>query len=178
MWLTHSHARKNKRKHRHILWKRYNFEKYGDVNFWLWLLVLVSAIRPHLWPLTFVFLSEVHPLLGVKGDSKSKKKAAGRPKGSKGKDKDSPFRPKVCRDRAEGLGTPGKTPLRPLTRGLSSAVIGRIYFLLAFLSFLLWPLCCLHNNACVCDRIFGVYFLCDIPMMQHCDVLKLVQTRC
>ncbi|XP_052394578.1 retinoblastoma-binding protein 5 isoform X1 [Carassius gibelio] len=50
---------------------------------------------------------EVHPLLGVKGDSKSKKKAAGRPKGSKGKDKDSPFRPKVCRDRAEGLGTPG-----------------------------------------------------------------------
>ncbi|NP_956539.1 retinoblastoma-binding protein 5 [Danio rerio] len=27
---------------------------------------------------------EVHPLLGVKGDSKSKKKAAGRPKGSKG----------------------------------------------------------------------------------------------
>ncbi|XP_048037885.1 retinoblastoma-binding protein 5 isoform X1 [Megalobrama amblycephala] len=50
---------------------------------------------------------EVHPLLGVKGDSKSKKKAAGRPKGSKGKDKDSPFRSKVCRDRAEGLGTPG-----------------------------------------------------------------------
>ncbi|XP_016421702.1 LOW QUALITY PROTEIN: retinoblastoma-binding protein 5 [Sinocyclocheilus rhinocerous] len=50
---------------------------------------------------------EVHPLLGVKGDSKSKKKAAGRPKGSKGKDKDSPFRPKVCWDRAEGLGTPG-----------------------------------------------------------------------
>ncbi|KAF7654156.1 hypothetical protein LDENG_00073370 [Lucifuga dentata] len=27
---------------------------------------------------------EVHPLLGVKGDSKSKKKTAGRPKGSKG----------------------------------------------------------------------------------------------
>ncbi|XP_016387003.1 retinoblastoma-binding protein 5-like, partial [Sinocyclocheilus rhinocerous] len=50
---------------------------------------------------------EVHPLLGVKGDSKSKKKAAGRPKGSKGKDKDSPFRPKVYRDRAEGLGMPG-----------------------------------------------------------------------
>ncbi|XP_042604870.1 LOW QUALITY PROTEIN: retinoblastoma-binding protein 5, partial [Cyprinus carpio] len=49
---------------------------------------------------------EVHPLLGVKGDSKSKKKAAGRPKGSKGKDKDS-RRPKVFRDRAEGLGTPG-----------------------------------------------------------------------
>uniref|UniRef100_A0A8C1VZ24 Retinoblastoma binding protein 5 n=1 Tax=Cyprinus carpio TaxID=7962 RepID=A0A8C1VZ24_CYPCA len=56
---------------------------------------------------------EVHPLLGVKGDSKSKKKAAGRPKGSKGKDKDSPFRPKVCRDRAEGLGTPGKTTSDP-----------------------------------------------------------------
>lgn len=88
-----------------------------------------------------VFLSEVHPLLGVKGDSKSKKKAAGRPKGSKGKDKDSPFRSKVCRDRAEGLGTPGKTPAAtfdPWVRcGLSSAVIGRVYFLLAFLSLLL-----------------------------------------
>ncbi len=57
--------------------------------------------------------AEVHPLLGVKGDSKSKKKAAGRPKGSKGKDKDSPFRPKVCRDRAEGLGTPGKMTFDP-----------------------------------------------------------------
>uniref|UniRef100_A0A672IQ39 Retinoblastoma-binding protein 5 n=1 Tax=Salarias fasciatus TaxID=181472 RepID=A0A672IQ39_SALFA len=40
---------------------------------------------------------EVHPLLGVKGDGKSKKKAAGRPKGSKGKDKDFPFRPKPYR---------------------------------------------------------------------------------
>lgn len=40
------------------------------------------------------FPSEVHPLLGVKGDGKSKKKTAGRPKGSKGKDKDFPFRPK------------------------------------------------------------------------------------
>ncbi|MEQ2179407.1 Retinoblastoma-binding protein 5, partial [Goodea atripinnis] len=38
--------------------------------------------------------SDVHPLLGVKGDSKSKKKTAGRPKGSKGKDKDFSFRPK------------------------------------------------------------------------------------
>ncbi len=74
--------------------------------------------------------AEVHPLLGVKGDSKSKKKAAGRPKGSKGKDKDSPFRPKVCRDRAEGLGTPGKMTFDPPPCpawgrcGLSSAVIG------------------------------------------------------
>ncbi|XP_051549892.1 retinoblastoma-binding protein 5-like isoform X1 [Myxocyprinus asiaticus] len=54
---------------------------------------------------------EVHPLLGVKGDSKSKKKAAGRPKGSKGKEKDSAFRPKLYqdrdRDRAEGFGVPG-----------------------------------------------------------------------
>lgn len=41
--------------------------------------------------------SEVHPLLGVKGDGKSKKKTAGRPKGSKGKDKDFPFRPKPYR---------------------------------------------------------------------------------
>uniref|UniRef100_A0A674DN72 Retinoblastoma-binding protein 5 n=1 Tax=Salmo trutta TaxID=8032 RepID=A0A674DN72_SALTR len=40
---------------------------------------------------------EVHPLLGVKGDSKSKKKTAGRPKGSKGKEKDFPFRPKPYR---------------------------------------------------------------------------------
>lgn len=42
----------------------------------------------------YCFFSEVHPLLGVKGDGKSKKKTAGRPKGSKGKDKDFPFRPK------------------------------------------------------------------------------------
>lgn len=39
--------------------------------------------------------AEVHPLLGVKGDGKSKKKQAGRPKGSKGKEKDSPFKPKL-----------------------------------------------------------------------------------
>ena len=42
-------------------------------------------------------LSEVHPLLGVKGDGKSKKKTAGRPKGSKGKEKDFSFRPKAYR---------------------------------------------------------------------------------
>ncbi|XP_046731528.1 retinoblastoma-binding protein 5 isoform X3 [Silurus meridionalis] len=46
---------------------------------------------------------EVHPLLGVKGDGKSKK-AAGRPKGSKGKEKDSTFRPKLFeRDRGAEL---------------------------------------------------------------------------
>lgn len=45
---------------------------------------------PYLCPFT-----EVHPLLGVKGDGKSKKKQAGRPKGSKGKEKDSPFKPKL-----------------------------------------------------------------------------------
>uniref|UniRef100_A0A8C5LUE4 RB binding protein 5, histone lysine methyltransferase complex subunit n=1 Tax=Leptobrachium leishanense TaxID=445787 RepID=A0A8C5LUE4_9ANUR len=38
---------------------------------------------------------EVHPLLGVKGDSKSKKKQSGRPKGTKGKERDSPFKPKT-----------------------------------------------------------------------------------
>ncbi|XP_063811163.1 retinoblastoma-binding protein 5 isoform X2 [Pseudophryne corroboree] len=38
---------------------------------------------------------EVHPLLGVKGDSKSKKKQSGRPKGAKGKERDSPFKPKT-----------------------------------------------------------------------------------
>uniref|UniRef100_A0A3B4B4E5 Uncharacterized protein n=1 Tax=Periophthalmus magnuspinnatus TaxID=409849 RepID=A0A3B4B4E5_9GOBI len=42
---------------------------------------------------------EVHPLLGVKGDSKSKKKTAGRPKGSKGKDREF-VRSKAFRDRA------------------------------------------------------------------------------
>lgn len=45
---------------------------------------------------------EVHPLLGVKGDGKSKKKAAGRPKGGKGKEKDSAFRPKLFGDRERG----------------------------------------------------------------------------
>lgn len=38
---------------------------------------------------------EVHPLLGVKGDSKSKKKQSGRPKGAKGKERDSPFKSKI-----------------------------------------------------------------------------------
>lgn len=38
---------------------------------------------------------EVHPLLGVKGDGKSRKKQAGLPKGSKGKEKDSPFKQKL-----------------------------------------------------------------------------------
>uniref|UniRef100_A0A3Q3NJW2 Retinoblastoma binding protein 5 n=1 Tax=Labrus bergylta TaxID=56723 RepID=A0A3Q3NJW2_9LABR len=55
---------------------------------------------------------EVHPLLGVKGDGKSKKKTAGRPKGSKGKDKDFPFRPKPYRGERpafpmEALGSSG-----------------------------------------------------------------------
>lgn len=51
--------------------------------------------------------SEVHPLLGVKGDSKSKKKTAGRPKGSKGKDKDFSFKPKPYRrDRPSFPGVP------------------------------------------------------------------------
>ncbi|KAJ8346342.1 hypothetical protein AAFF_G00208110, partial [Aldrovandia affinis] len=36
--------------------------------------------------------AEVHPLLGVKGDSKSKKKSAGRPKGSKGKERERLFK--------------------------------------------------------------------------------------
>lgn len=54
-------------------------------------------------------------MLGVKGDGKSKKKAAGRPKGSKGKEKDSTFRPKLFdreRDRGvelDGAGLKGKT---------------------------------------------------------------------
>lgn len=52
--------------------------------------------------------AEVHPLLGVKGDGKSKKKQAGRPKGSKGKEKDSPFKPKLYKgDR--GLPLEGST---------------------------------------------------------------------
>lgn len=51
----------------------------------------------HLINLNHPLSTEVHPLLGVKGDGKSKKKTAGRPKGSKGKDKDFPFRPKPYR---------------------------------------------------------------------------------
>lgn len=46
-------------------------------------------------PVPLCPFTEVHPLLGVKGDGKSKKKQAGRPKGSKGKEKDSPFKPKL-----------------------------------------------------------------------------------
>lgn len=46
-------------------------------------------------PMPVCPFTEVHPLLGVKGDGKSKKKQAGRPKGSKGKEKDSPFKPKL-----------------------------------------------------------------------------------
>lgn len=91
--------------------------------------------------------SEVHPLLGVKGDGKSKKKAAGRPKGSKGKDKDFPFRPKPYRGdrpsfpvealgssgtggggagggmkgRAEGVLAPGKHATTPAAESGSSA---------------------------------------------------------
>ncbi|NXO75053.1 RBBP5 protein, partial [Sitta europaea] len=66
-------------------------------------------------------LPEVHPLLGVKGDGKSKKKQAGRPKGSKGKDKDSPFKPKLYKgDRGalplEGAAK-GKVQAEPLTAG-------------------------------------------------------------
>lgn len=81
-------------------------------------------------------LAEVHPLLGVKGDSKSKKKTAGRPKGSKGKEKDSPFRPKLYGDRErerdrglsvdgavkgrpEAVPVPGKTPPGPACHTLA-----------------------------------------------------------
>ncbi|KAI5608181.1 retinoblastoma-binding protein 5 isoform X1, partial [Silurus asotus] len=57
----------------------------------------------------------VHPLLGVKGDGKSKKKAAGRPKGSKGKEKDSTFRPKLFeRDRGAELDGAGLKATRPV----------------------------------------------------------------
>lgn len=53
-------------------------------------LVAYGFLSMPIYPFT-----EVHPLLGVKGDGKSKKKQAGRPKGSKGKEKDSPFKPKL-----------------------------------------------------------------------------------
>ncbi|KAG7281577.1 hypothetical protein CRUP_010052 [Coryphaenoides rupestris] len=52
---------------------------------------------------------EVHPLLGVKGDGKSKKKTAGRPKGSKGKEKDFPFRPKAYRGERPAFPTEAQT---------------------------------------------------------------------
>ena len=48
--------------------------------------------------LCIIFCTEVHSLLGVKGDNKSKKKGAGRPKGSKSKDKDVTFRSKPHQD--------------------------------------------------------------------------------
>lgn len=54
-------------------------------------------------------LSEVHPLLGVKGDGKSKKKTAGRPKGSKGKEKDFSFRPKAYRGERPAFPTEAQT---------------------------------------------------------------------
>ncbi|OWK52979.1 Retinoblastoma-binding protein 5 [Lonchura striata] len=64
-------------------------------------------------------LPEVHPLLGVKGDGKSKKKQAGRPKGSKGKDKDSPFKPKLYKgDRAS-------FPLEGAAKGKAQAELGQ-----------------------------------------------------
>lgn len=67
--------------------------------------------------------AEVHPLLGVKGDSKSKKKAAGRPKGSKGKERDSPFKSKPFKGERvfplEGGAAKGKVQAEPgqLTAG-------------------------------------------------------------
>lgn len=57
---------------------------------WVMGLVVFGFLSMPICPFT-----EVHPLLGVKGDGKSKKKQAGRPKGSKGKEKDSPFKPKL-----------------------------------------------------------------------------------
>ncbi|NXY11245.1 RBBP5 protein, partial [Pteruthius melanotis] len=62
---------------------------------------------------------EVHPLLGVKGDGKSKKKQAGRPKGSKGKDKDSPFKPKLYK------GDRGSLPLEGAAKGKAQAELGQ-----------------------------------------------------
>lgn len=63
--------------------------------------------------------TEVHPLLGVKGDGKSKKKQAGRPKGSKGKDKDSPFKPKLYK------GDRGALPLEGAAKGKVQAELGQ-----------------------------------------------------
>nr|XP_056701602.1 retinoblastoma-binding protein 5 isoform X1 [Euleptes europaea] len=62
---------------------------------------------------------EVHPLLGVKGDGKSKKKQAGRPKGSKGKEKDSPFKPKLYK------GDRGSLPLEGAAKGKVQAELGQ-----------------------------------------------------
>lgn len=63
--------------------------------------------------------AEVHPLLGVKGDGKSKKKQAGRPKGSKGKEKDSPFKPKLYK------GDRGSLPLEGAAKGKVQAELGQ-----------------------------------------------------
>lgn len=61
----------------------------------------------------------MHPLLGVKGDGKSKKKQAGRPKGSKGKDKDSPFKPKLYK------GDRGSLPLEGAAKGKTQPELGQ-----------------------------------------------------
>jgi len=68
---------------------------------------------------TRCFPAEVHPLLGVKGDGKSKKKQAGRPIGSKGKDKDSPFKPKLYK------GDRGALPLEGAAKGKVQAELGQ-----------------------------------------------------
>nr|XP_033774025.1 retinoblastoma-binding protein 5 isoform X3 [Geotrypetes seraphini] len=63
-------------------------------------------------------VDEVHPLLGVKGDGKSKKKQTGRPKGSKGKERDSPFKPKIYKgDRS--------LPLEGAMKGKVQAELGQ-----------------------------------------------------
>lgn len=82
------------------------------------------------WPhpvLTLMFpllcFAEVHPLLGVKGDSKSKKKTAGRPKGSKGKDKEF-VRSKPFRDRAFPLEPTGGAAGSHMSVGLKGRAEG------------------------------------------------------
>lgn len=55
----------------------------------------------------------------MKGDGKSKKKQAGRPKGSKGKDKDSPFKPKLYK------GDRGALPLEGAAKGKVQAELGQ-----------------------------------------------------
>lgn len=85
----------------------------GGLEIWVGLCVLL--------PILVCPFAEVHPLLGVKGDGKSKKKQAGRPKGSKGKEKDSPFKPKLYKgDRGLPLEGAAKgrvqaEPSQPLT---------------------------------------------------------------
>ncbi|NWZ85955.1 RBBP5 protein, partial [Poecile atricapillus] len=95
------------------VWERSYPEGFGALG------DLIPGVLGDIQSQGFWDLGEVHPLLGVKGDGKSKKKQAGRPKGSKGKDKDSPFKPKLYK------GDRGSLPLEGAAKGKVQAELGQ-----------------------------------------------------